>query len=151
MAELIDFNLGDNSVPIWATTKDFQGEKGKKISILGFSRPSKDKGETTAKFVDSEGKTYRLTFLDMENQNKKRYLEVHAKGFKNDLAACVRKEFGMDSMPIGQVVLLRTFKETKAVRGREMEVNRWVLTKLGEETPTPPEEIVDENISGRIV
>lgn len=144
MSEFIDFNLGDNSVPQWATTKDFQGEKGRKISIIGFKRLSREKGETTAKFVDSEGMTYRLTFLDMEADNKKRYLEVHAKGFKNDLATSVRREFGMDSLPIGQVVLLRTYKEKRAVRGRDMEVNRWVLTKLDLPIPTPKEEVTDD-------
>ncbi len=122
----VNFNLG---VPLWANPADFGG--GKKIAIMSFQRLSRDKGETTAKFVDKEGCTYRLTFVDMDNSDKVRRLEVHAVGFKNDLASCVRREFSTDVVPVGQPVLLRVYKEEReSPNGGSRAVNRWELKKL---------------------
>lgn len=127
--ETVSFDLPDNRVQVWAAPKEFL-EEGKKIAIVSFTRLSKDKGETTAKFLDNEGKTYRLTFLDISNENKKRHLEVHSRNFKDDLATSVRKEFGSDIIPRGAVCLLRVEKVTRETKQGTREMNHWILTKV---------------------
>src|SRR3990167_6848550 len=105
MADVL-FNLEDNLVSQWARPDEFFSETpggGKEIAIVSFKRLSRDKGETDAKYVDNEGCTYRLVFLDMEKDYKTRMLEIHAMTFKNDLAAAIMREFKVDRVKEGQV------------------------------------------------
>lgn len=141
MAEQITFDIGDGKTPRWATPAEFSN--GKKIAVISFHRLSKEKGETTARYVDSEGKTYRLTFVDIDRDNKTRTLEVHAQGFKNDLANCVRREFGSDMIPEGQPVMLRSYKEKMMYKTGPREINRWELKKAEGQLVVPQKEIVD--------
>lgn len=77
----IDF--GKPILPIWATPAEF--DKGKRIMILGFREMDGRKGETTSRYLNDRGTTYRLTFYDIE-QGKERYLENHSEWFRNDLS-----------------------------------------------------------------
>ena len=141
----IRFDLPDNRITIWSTPKEFS-ETGKKLAVLNFERLSKKEGQTTARYVDNEFKTYRLTFIDLEKENKKRYLEIHARGFKDDLASCVVREFNSDSIPTGHPVLLRCYKEEKTFKnGTIKQVNRWDLKKVDEPIVTEFEIIPEPN------
>lgn len=138
----VNFNIGDDTAPMWASPQEFLDAE-KKISIVSFAHLSKEKGETTAKFVDHEGMTYRLTFNDLENDGKERHLEVHAKGFKVDLANSVKREFGSDSLPVGSVVYLKNEKIKKRTSRGVREIYKWTLRKSSDETeiqmsPTAP-------------
>lgn len=142
----ITFNLTDNKVPAWAVPSEFAN--GKKIAILNFERLSKD--QTTAKYLDNEGKTYRLTFLDLDNDSKKRHLEVYARGFKDDLASCVIREFKSDSIPTGHPVLLKHYKEERLGRDENGDanvklINRWDLRKIDEPITTQYERDIRED------
>ena len=122
----IDLNVGEQ-VPEWSSTKEFAG--GRKIAIVGFQRLSKERGETESKYVDKEGMTYRLTFKDIETGGKERFLEVHSRGFKNDLASSAKKVFGSDSIPEGAVIVLSVTKVDKQTQSGVTQVNQWSFEK----------------------
>lgn len=120
--ETINFNIGSMVTP-WSTMKDFEGE-GRKIAIIEFRRVGKE--ETKSKFLDKDDKTYRLTFIDLSvNPPIEKMLEIASRWFRDDLASSIRKEFGIEALPKGQICVLKTFMEQSGEKKRR----RWYLVK----------------------
>lgn len=121
----------------WAYPTEFA--EGKAIAISSFKRLSKEKGETTATYVDKEGMTYRLTFWDADHDMKLRKLEVSFEEFKRDLAFGIKNEFGVDVVPTGTYVRLKTYKEPKVyASGKTVQIIRWSVTKIINEPKYQP-------------
>ena len=120
-----DVNLDLGGVKPWASPKEFFGE-GKKIKVLNFERLSKEKGETDAKYVDKEGMTYRLTFLDVD-AGTTRTMEVHSRSFQIDLSNSAKRLFGGDRVPSDATVILTVQKVARETQYGEREVYQWNL------------------------
>lgn len=72
----------------WATHKEFENER--LITPTAFRRVS---GETTnSKYLDKEGMTYHLEFIDHDNNNMPRvYENCYSNFFKDVMAANIKK------------------------------------------------------------
>lgn len=127
----VEMNFGGSEdLPKWCRLQEFFGE-GKVIEIVKFQRLSAEAGETKTKFLDKEGKTYRLTFIDHSIQEpKERYYENQRENFRTDIVMSTIRAFGDTKIPSGVKVRLACITGERPGMNGMMKTYRWVISKV---------------------